>query len=259
MKPLYGKIAVVTGASRSTGIGTAICLSLADAGADIFFTHWTPFDKVEGNGAEEYWPKILKKRLEKLGVRVGHMQIDLEDKKSPSKLLDMIEDKFGTPSILINNATYESPSNFHSLNADILDRHYKVNNRGTIMLSLEFARRFEKRFPEGKNGRIINLVSGGPDPNNLAYIATKGLLTSITEPLAVALAPIGITVNCVNPGPTDSGWMNDHIKKHLLPLFPTGRIGMPEDAAKIIKFLASEESGWITGQLIRSDGGFIGR
>lgn len=127
------------------------------------------------------------------------------------------------------------------------------------MLSLEFARRFEKRFPEGKNGRIINLVSGGPDPNNLAYIATKGLLISITEPLAVALAPIGITVNCVNPGPTDSGWMNDPIKKLLLPLFPTGRIGMPEDAAKIIKFLASEESGWITGQLIRSDGGFIGR
>ncbi|EOP48923.1 hypothetical protein IKQ_05297 [Bacillus cereus VDM053] len=55
MKPLYGKIAVVTGVSRSTGIGTAICLSLADAGADIFFTHWTPFDKVEGKGAEEYW------------------------------------------------------------------------------------------------------------------------------------------------------------------------------------------------------------
>ncbi|MEK4971295.1 SDR family NAD(P)-dependent oxidoreductase [Niallia sp. FSL R7-0648] len=74
-----------------------------------------------------------------------------------------------------------------------------------------------------KDGRIINLVSGGPDPNNLAYIATKGMIIAITEPLSVAFAPNGIRVNSINPGPTDSGWINEDIKDYLLAQFPTGR------------------------------------
>lgn len=80
------------------------------------------------------------------------------------------------------------------------------------MLSIEFAKRYEKVFKDKKDGRIINLVSGGPDPNNLTYISTKGMIIAITEPLSVALAPIGITVNSINPGPTDSGWINEDIK-----------------------------------------------
>ena len=103
------------------------------------------------------------------------------------------------------------------------------------------------------------MVSKGPDPNNLAYIASKGMLIAITEPLSVGLAPVGITVNSIDPGPTDSGWITDEIRNHLLPMFPSGRIGEPEDAARLINFLASEESRWITGQLIKSEGGFIGK
>lgn len=141
----------------------------------------------------------------------------------------------------------------------MLDKHYKVNNSGTLMLSFEFAKRYEEVFMNKKNGRIINLVSGGPDPNNLAYIATKGMIIAITEPLSVALAPIGITVNSLNPGPTDSGWINEDIKDYLLPQFPTGRIGKPEDAAKVITFLASDDSYWLTGQTIRCEGGFLGK
>ncbi|SIS68399.1 3-oxoacyl-[acyl-carrier protein] reductase [Virgibacillus pantothenticus] len=80
-----------------------------------------------------------------------------------------------------------------------------------------------------------------------------------TEPLSVALAPIGITVNSIDPGPTDTGWMNEEIKSNLLPLFPSGRLGRPEDAAKLITFLASDDSYWITGQTIRSEGGFLGK
>ena len=138
-----------------------------------------------------------------------------------------------------------------------MTEHYSVNNCGTILLSTEFAKRFEKAFPEKKGGRIINLVSGGPDPDNLAYIATKGAIIAITEPLSVGLAPVGITVNSVNPGPTDTGWMDDETKKRLAPLFPMGRFGTPEDAARLIRFLASDDAGWITGQLIRSEGGFL--
>lgn len=259
MKELYGKVAIVTGASRSTGIGAAICLSLAQAGADVFFTHWTKFDEVEGNGLESDYPSILCEKIKSLGVRAEHMSLDLSLEESPVRLLEEVEKTLGTACILVNNATYEAPTNFRELNTKILDKHYKVNNSGTFMLSVEFAKEYEEVFKNRKEGRMINLVSGGPDPNNLAYIATKGMIIAITEPLSVTLAPIGITVNSINPGPTDSGWINEDIKDYLLPQFPTGRIGKPEDAAKIITFLASDDSYWLTGQTIRCEGGFLGK
>ncbi|MGM0844874.1 MAG: SDR family oxidoreductase [Bacillota bacterium] len=259
MTELKGKIAIITGASRSKGIGAAICRSLAEAGADIFFTHWPAFDNEAGNGAEPDFPEFFMHELQNIGVRSAHLQADLSREETPKLILDEAERTLGSPSILINNATYESQADYKTLTRELLDKHFRVNNSGTIMLSLEFAKRYETVFSGSQDGRIINLVSKGPDPNNLAYIATKGLLIGITEPLAVALAPAGITVNSVDPGPTDSGWMNDDIKNNLLPLFPSGRIGVPEDAARLIKFLASGDGGWITGQTIKSEGGYIGR
>lgn len=259
MTNLRGKIAIVTGASRASGIGAAVCLSLAEAGADIFFTHWCAFDGKEGNGIERGFPERLADGIRNLGVRCEHMEMDLSQADSGVLLLNEVEKTIGTPAILVNNATYESPSNFRTLDGDILYRHYKVNNFGTFLLSTEFAKRYEKAFNRQKGGRIIHLVSGGPDPNNLAYIATKGAMIAITEPLSIGLAPIGITVNAVNPGPTDTGWMNEDIKAHLSTLFPMGRVGVPSDAAKLITFLASNESEWITGQVIKSEGGFLGK
>lgn len=164
------------------------------------------------------------------------MALDLSLEESPNNLLNTVQNKLGTASILVNNATYEAPTNFHTLTSENLDNHYQVNNRGTLLLAVEFAKRYEQQFPNEKKGRIINLVSRGPDPNNIAYIATKGMTIPTTEPLSVALAPIGITVNSIDPGPTDTGWINKEIKNILLPFFPTGRIGRPEDAAKLITF-----------------------
>lgn len=257
MTHLQGKIAVVTGVSRSHGIGTAICRALAQEGADIFFTHWSRYDETDGCGKEQDWPEVLSEELKNCGVRAAHIEADLSDTSAPAQILNAAEAALGTPSLLINNATHSSLANFRELTADILDRHYAVNNRGPILLSTEFAKRFERAALT--QGRIINLVSKGPDPNNLAYIATKGTLIALAEPLSAALAPLGITVNSVDPGPTDTGWMTDDIKNALLPHFPTGRIGLPEDAARLIVFLASDQSQWITGQLIKSDGGYTGR
>lgn len=259
MNYLKGKVAVVTGASRSAGIGTAICLALAEAGADIFFTHYIPFDQSEGNGSEADWPDLLCNKIEKFGVRAGHLQINLENEDAPSFLLDIVEDKIGTPTILVNNATYCAPTDFRTIDVETLDRHYNVNNRGMMLLTSEFANRLEKKYQSDIGGRIVNMVSGGPDPENLAYIATKGFIKAVTAPLATGLAPIGITVNSVDPGPTDSGWITNDLKKDLLPLFPAGRLGKPNDAAKLVRFLCSPDSQWITGQTIHSDGGFLGR
>jgi len=252
---LKGRIAVVTGASRCKGIGTAICRALANEGADIFFTHWRSYDQTMEWGADEDWPTILINELRELGVRAASMEIDLGNPYSAPYILDVAESTLGAPSILINNATHSTSDGFRKLTPEILDEHYAVNVRGTCLLCAEFARRLE-----GVNGvRIVNMISGqdkGPMPGELAYVATKGAISAFTVSLAAELAPLKITVNAVDPGPTDSGWMTDPLKEQLLPKFPMGRIGQPEDAARLVSFLASDDAAWITGQIIHSDGGF---
>ena len=94
-------------------------------------------------------------------------------------------------------------------------------------------------------------------PGELAYAATKGAIVAFTRTLAVEVGPRGITVNAVNPGPTDTGWMDEPLKRALLPRFPLGRLGQPEDAARLIAWLAGPDAGWVTGQLIASEGGFF--
>jgi 3-oxoacyl-[acyl-carrier protein] reductase len=257
MKRLINKIAIVTGASRAKGIGTEICRELAREGADIFFTHWSKYDRLMDyfNEDDFKWSKHLMEEIRSLGVRCESMELDLSQSDAPRKLLDEVQNKLGSPSILVNNATHSVDVDFRSIDADMLDAHYNVNIRGTCLLTVEFA-----RLIEGKHGgRIINMVSGqdkSPEPGNLAYVATKGAVSTFTKSVAIELAPLKITVNAVDPGPTNTGWMNSELKEELLPKFPMGRLGEPRDAAKLVIFLASEESEWITGQIIHSDGGF---
>ncbi|QUL53009.1 SDR family oxidoreductase [Paenibacillus tritici] len=265
MNRLQGKIAVVTGASRPGGIGAAICRALAAEGASLFFTHLYDYDQSNNpSDVDESWPELFAKELRQFGVQAGHMKLDLAMPGSGSLLLDEASQALGSPTILVNNAAYSVDADFRQLNEALIDAHCAVNIRGTFMLSAEFARRFEAEHTSSSSpgtfgGRIINLTSGqgkGPMPGNLAYAATKGAISVFTESLAAELAPLGITVNAVDPGPTDSGWMSDEVKQALLPQFPMGRIGIPEDAARLITFLASDDSGWITGQIIHSRGGF---
>ncbi|MGX4609641.1 MULTISPECIES: SDR family oxidoreductase [Priestia] len=257
MKRLINKIAVVTGASRAKGIGTEICRELAREGADIFFTHWSKYDRLMDycNEDDFKWSKHLMEEIRSLGVRCESMELDLSQPDAPRKLLDEVQNKLGSPSILVNNATHSVDVDFRSIDADILNAHYNVNVRGTCLLTVEFA-----RLIEGKHGgRIINMVSGqdkSPEPGNLAYVATKGAVSTFTKSVAIELAPLKITVNAVDPGPINTGWMSSKLKEELLPKFPMGRLGEPRDAAKLVIFLASEESEWITGQIIHSDGGF---
>lgn len=252
----HSRLALVTGASRSGGIGAASCRALAQAGIDIFFTYWSPYDSKMPWGVEEDEPGQLQKELQAMGIRCEHLMLDLSGVDAPQRIMDTVEERLGTPSILVNNATHDdTDAPFDQLDAPTLDAYYAVNIRGTILLSVEFARRFS--LPSG--GRIINLTSGqgrGAMPGKLAYIATKGAVDAFTITLAVEVAPRGITVNAVDPGPTDTGWMTEEVKRELLPRFPMGRLGQPEDAVRLIAFLASEDAGWVTGQIIRSTGGF---
>jgi 3-oxoacyl-[acyl-carrier protein] reductase len=254
--PLKGKTALVTGAGRLGGIGAAACRMLAEKGADIFFTYYLPYDQDEEwkSGTETEIMNLIAS-IREMGSKAGAIEVDLSNAGSASLLFNAAEKEIGTPDILVNNACYSKNDNIDSLNEASIDKHYEVNVRAVLMLCKEFSLRYQ-----GDEGRIINLTSGqgiGPMTGEIAYAATKGAIQAVTATLAAELAPKKITVNTVNPGPTDTGWMDESLRALLLPKFPLGRIGMPEDAARIIAFLASSESRWITGQTINSEGGFL--
>lgn len=249
------RIALVTGASRRIGIGAAICRALAAAGHEVAFTHWRAYDRASAWGADEEGPAALLDELRALGTRAEAFEVDLSRSETPARLLDQVTERLGFPRVLVNNAAHSTMTDYASLDAASLDAHYAVNLRATALLSTELAR----RWPGGP-GRIVNLSSGqsrGPMPAELAYAASKGAVEALTVSLSAGVAPLGITVNAVNPGPTDTGWMSDDLKRALLPRFPFGRIGAPDDVARLVAFLASDDAGWITGQIIHSEGGFL--
>jgi 3-oxoacyl-[acyl-carrier protein] reductase len=253
--PLAGQVALVTGASRRQGIGAAICHALAERGADVAFSHWLRYDAAFpwAGGAEE--PDELAAELGSLGVRAVDIKCNLARADTLDSLLNVAEARLGPLSILVNNAAYSTNDGYERLHAATLDAHVAVNVRATMLLSAAFARRFAGDRP----GRIINLTSGqglGPMPDELADVATKGAVEAFTRSLAPAVAVKGITVNAVNPGPTDTGWISPDLRAQLLPKFPMGRLGTPEDAARLIAWLAGPEAGWFTGQVIHSEGGF---
>jgi 3-oxoacyl-[acyl-carrier protein] reductase len=252
---LKDKIAIVTGVSRLNGIGAAICEELADTGYHIFFTYWTEYDKKMPWSLDLDEPMKLKAKLGEKGVKVSCMELDLTLAEAPEQLINRVSEELGNPDILINNAAYSTNNDFSTISAEELDKHYMVNVRATTLLSSKFAQRFDKK----SGGRIVNLTSGqfqGPMPGELAYATTKGAVDALTITLSAELAPFGITVNAINPGPSDTGWMTEEIKRALLPMFPFGRVGKPRDVAKTIKFLVSDDAEWVTGQIIHSEGGF---
>ncbi|CDQ38462.1 MULTISPECIES: SDR family oxidoreductase [Virgibacillus] len=249
MYSLTNQIAIVTGVSHGNGIGAAICRQLAAAGSSIFFTHFR---------AEASWPTFFQEEIRRRGVECNYLGIDLSHTQAHREIMTTAVDQMGVPTILVNNAAHSTRDGYQILDAEIIDKHYQVNMRHTMLLSAAFARQLEQTNVD--HGRIIHLTSGqaqGPMVNELAYGATKGAISAFTLSLSAELAPLGITVNAVNPGPTDTGWMTEELKQELHPKFLSGRIGEPDDAAKLVSFLASDQAGWITGQVIHSEGGFL--
>jgi 3-oxoacyl-[acyl-carrier protein] reductase len=253
---LRGRLAVVTGVGRRQGIGSAVCRALAARGADIALSYWKPYDRGMPWDPDEDEPRKLVGDLREAGVRAEAFEVDLSLSESPGRLLDAVGERLGTPSILVNVAAHSTRDGYERLDAETLDAHYAVNVRAMALLSVLFAR----RYPGGPGGRIVNFSSGqslGPMQEELAYGMTKGAIEAFTKSLAAGVGHKGITVNAVNPGPTDTGWITEDLKRELLPKFPSGRIGQPEDAARLVAFLAGDEAAWITGQTIHSEGGFV--
>jgi len=246
-KIFNGKTLLITGLGRKGGIGMALAKTFAERGANVFFSYFY------ADGEKEEFEKILED-LKIFGTEIGGMHIDLSSPDSAKRLFSEAIKKFGKIDVLINNAANSERDSLENLSADSIDRHYFVNARAPMLLIQEF----DKFFKETSGGRIINLTSGQSltrMPNELAYAASKAALDAFMQSAAATLMEKGIAINSVDPGATDTGWMDNDMREKLSRMSPLGRVGEPEDVARLVVFLASEDAGYITGQVIHSRGG----
>jgi 3-oxoacyl-[acyl-carrier protein] reductase len=178
------------------------------------------------------------------------VQADLADPDAAEQVLDAAEAAVGGLTALVNTHTHFEGGGLLEATAPQIDRHLAVNVRGTLLLTAEFVRRLDGA------GRIVNFTSGLPLTGEIAYAVSKGAIEAMTVSAAAELAARGVTVNAIDPGPTDTGWMSENLAEQLRDELPAGRVGSGEDAAELVAFLVSPRAAWITGQVIHSDGGF---
>ena len=192
--------------------------------------------------------------LRSLGVKAEPVEADFADSDAPRAVMAAAVQAFGHVDILVANHAYSTLGSLEELTATQIDTHLQVNVRGSLLLTQAFAAQHDGRA----GGRVILMTSGQhlhPMPGELAYAASKGALHQLTASLAAHLAPRGITVNTVNPGATDTGYATEEMRQAVITAEPMGRWGRPEDAARLIGWLATDDAYWVTGQIINSTGG----
>ena len=252
--PLQQRVALVTGVSRRAGIGFAIADRLALQGADLFLHSFAPFDARQAWGADPAGVTSIVEALRRHGGRVEQLEADFADPTVPDRVVAAAVRAFGHVDILVVNHAYSTLGALEELTAQEIDAHLHINVRASLLLIKAFAAQHDGR----PGGRVIMMTSGqhlSPMPGELAYIASKGAIHQLTLSLADHLARRGITVNTVNPGATDTGYATPQLYEAIRAMEPQGRWGQPDDAARLIAWLASDDARWITGQVINSTGG----
>jgi 3-oxoacyl-[acyl-carrier protein] reductase len=251
--PLAGRTALVTGVGRRRGIGFAIAQRLAAQGADLFLHAWTPYDAAQPWGADAD-ADVLLRELRASGRRVERGEADFADVRAPARLVEEARARLGPIDILVVNHAHSGAGALEDLRAEDIDRHLAVNVRASLLLVQAFA----AQHVSSAGGRVILMISGphrSAMPGELAYAASKGALHQSIRSLAAHLAPRGITVNAVNLGATDTGWASPSLYESIRAQHPLGRWGEPDDAARLVAWLASDDARWITGQILDSTGG----
>jgi len=242
---LQGKVALVTGASR--GIGRAIAMELAKQGANIAVNYAGSVDRANEVVAE----------IKALGREAIAIQCDVANAESVSEMIKTTLDAFGTIDILVNNAGITKDNLLMRMKESEWDDVINTNLKGVFLCTKAVTRPMMKQ----RKGRIINItsivgVTGNPGQAN--YVAAKAGVIGFTKTTAKELAQRNITVNAIAPGfiTTDmTDKLTDDVKQAMLGQIPLGAFGNPEDIANAVVFLASDESGYITGQTLHIDGG----
>ena len=235
---MFGVNVLVTGVSRRAGIGYAIAGRLRQDGAQVFTHGWTPHDAAQPWGADDDF--------------AADVEADFAEPDAPARVIAAARSALGPLDVLVVNHARSGLGRLHELTAEHVDAFLHENVRASLLLVKEFADQFD-----GDTGRVVLITSGahlGPMAREVAYAVSKGALAIATATLAAELADRGITVNCVNPGPTDTGWGLS--EQPATPRMPSGRWGEPDDAARLVAWLVSDEGRWVTGQVIDSEGGF---
>ena len=262
--PLRGRTALVTGASRRGGIGHAVARRLAAYGASVYLHHHVPHDADQPWGADRPEDVVASVR-EALGDPAAEVLAgpgDLSDPAAPADLIATAASALGgrLDILVANHAQSGHDGSFDEIDAAMLDTHWAVDTRSVILLVQAYARLRAALPPGTPGGRVMMMTSGqdiaGGMPGELAYALQKGALASVTRSLATALAEHAVTVNTVNPGPVDTDYMTGDDYDTIAAMFPAGRWGMPDDPARLLAWLATDEAAWITGQVIDSEGGF---
>ncbi|MFJ9212873.1 SDR family oxidoreductase [Streptomyces sp. NPDC102264] len=264
--PLRGRTALVTGASRRGGIGYAVARRLVAYGASVYLHHHVPHDAAQPWGSDPDGPEGVAAAVREAradpAARVVHGPADLSGAEAPAALIATAAEALGgrLDILVANHALSGDDGTLDTIDAAMLDAHWAIDTRSVILLIQAYARLRATLPARTPGGRVMMMTSGqdiaGGMPGEIAYGLAKGALASATRSLATTLAERAVTVNTVNPGPVDTDYLTGAAYEEIAAMFPGGRWGMPDDPARLIAWLATDEAEWITGQVIDSEGGF---
>ena len=262
---LKDRVALITGANNPQGIGATTALAFAREGAKVVLVYkkvFRPFDrnKTDRNGTDRYYEAnagnadIVESKLKEMHADYLILESDISDEDAVRGVYSSVMEHYGRIDILVNNAAVDDENGFDTIERitpNVIDDTFAVNVRGSILMIREMINHYDDY------GRIINISTDASQvfAGQITYGASKASLEALTRSIALEVGKYGITVNCVAPGPTQTGWIDDDLEKSVIPLIPMGKLIQPEDIAETILFLASEQARMITGQVIKVSGG----
>jgi len=252
---LQNKTVLITGAN--SGIGKSLVQSFAEQQAHVLIHYWG-FNKASTDAAQSLAFEIYSN-----GGKAHAIEANLANPINITRLWHEVDTLTDSVDILINNAaTYEAFDTIETITAETLATIFAVNTYAPVLMIKEYVQRFQRKT--SLNGAIINISSNNAQhffPYQIAYGASKAALESFTRSIAIELGHLAITVNAIAPGPVHTGtpsWISSELEEKLNLTIPLGRCGEPEDIASAALFLASQQARWITGQIIKVDGGHGG-